>query len=165
MLCQDVPAPPSGVVIPPLPPVTPGQSTRNRLDQHVSDPFCKGCHAVIDPPGYALENFDQVGRFRIIDSGKPVDTSGKLVAASDVAGDFSDGESFLTKIAASKDARSCFARQYVQHALSRSVLPADQCSIDTLGKTFGGSGDLKELIAAVATSDAFRLRLTEGVAP
>jgi hypothetical protein len=165
VLCQDVPAPPSGVVIPPLPPVMPGLSTRNRLDQHTSDSFCKGCHDVIDPPGFALENYDQVGRFRTIDSGKAVDTSGKLVADGDVSGDFSDGDSLLTKIAASKDARSCFARQYVQHALSRSALPADQCSIDTLGKTFAGSGDLKELVAAVATSDAFRLRLTEGVAP
>ncbi|HXI56918.1 MAG TPA: DUF1588 domain-containing protein, partial [Polyangia bacterium] len=165
VLCQDVPAPPSGRVIPPLPPVMPGLSTRDRLDQHTSDPFCKGCHDVIDPPGFALENYDQVGRFRTVDSGKPVDTSGKLAAAGDVAGAFTDGESLLARIAASHDARSCFARQYVQFALSRSALPADQCSIDTLGKAFAGSGDLKQLVAAVATSDAFRLRLTEGVAP
>ncbi|HVR60549.1 MAG TPA: DUF1588 domain-containing protein, partial [Polyangia bacterium] len=101
LLCQEVPAPPSGIMIPPLPPVMAGLSTRDRLSQHVSVALCKGCHDVIDPPGFALENFDQVGRFRTVDSGRPVDTSGKLLIGGDVAGDFADGEALLDKIATS----------------------------------------------------------------
>ena len=165
VLCQDLPAPPSGIMIPPLPPVMPGLSTRDRLSQHVSASYCKACHDLIDPPGFALENFDEVGRFRTVDSGRPVDTSGKLLLGGDVAGDFTDGEALLNKIAASHDARACFAKQYTQHALSRSAVAADQCSIDRLGSAFAASGDLKQLIVAIAASDAFRLRLAEGVGP
>ncbi|HVR64024.1 MAG TPA: DUF1585 domain-containing protein, partial [Polyangia bacterium] len=67
--------------------------------------------------------------------------------------------------ATSHDARSCFAKQYVQQALSRAPVAADQCSIDELGKSFAASGDLKQLVVAIAASDAFRLRLAEGVGP
>ncbi|HEY2900600.1 MAG TPA: DUF1588 domain-containing protein [Polyangia bacterium] len=164
LLCQDVPAPPVGVTIPPLPPIMPGLSTRDRLDQHTQNAFCSACHNNIDPPGFALENFDQVGRFRTVDSGKAVDTSGVILGGGDIGGAFANGEALLTKIAGSHDVRSCFSRQYLQHALSRSVAAADQCSAGDLGKTFAASGDLKQLVGAVASSDAFRMRLTEGVA-
>jgi hypothetical protein len=51
----------------------------------------------------------------------------------------------------------------MQHALSRSILDGDQCSIDKLGKSFATSGDLKQLVVSIAGSDAFRLRQAEGV--
>ena len=50
---------------------------RERLAQHRQDPVCSSCHSVIDPPGFALENFDAIGGWRTVDeSGKPVDASG-----------------------------------------------------------------------------------------
>jgi len=80
IMCQDLPPPPAGIDIPPLPPVAPGLSTRDRLDQHTKAPLCASCHDMIDPPGFALENFDQVGRHRTQDSGKATD-----MPATDVA--------------------------------------------------------------------------------
>ena len=165
VLCQNVPAPPAGIVIPPLPPLAPNLSTRDRLNQHAQVAFCAACHDTIDPPGFALESFDEVGRFRAMDGGKPVDTSGVIKSGSDVAGPFASGDELLTKIASSQDARRCFAQQYLQQALSRPPGTADQCSLQTLQTGFSASGDLKQLIVAVAGSDAFRLRLAEGVAP
>jgi hypothetical protein len=165
LLCQEIPAPPTNIVIPALPPIAPGLSTRDRLDQHTANVVCKACHDMIDPPGFALESFDEVGRFRTVDSGKAVDTSGDLIEGADVGGPFANGEALLTRIADSHDVRTCFTRQYLQHALSRAVAATDECSLDKLGKTFAASGDLKQLIVAVAGSDAFRMRLAEGVAP
>jgi hypothetical protein len=166
VLCQDVPAPPAGIAIPPLPPLAAGLSTRDRLSAHAQSASCQACHDVIDAPGFAFESFDEVGRFRATDGGKVVDTSGAQRAGVDVAGPFADGDALLAKLAASGDVRACFARQYLQHALSRSTIVADGCSLDQLGRSFAASGgDLKQLVAAVAASDAFRLRLAEGLAP
>ena len=53
-------------------------SVRQRLEQHRSDPACASCHALIDPAGFALENFDAVGRWRTRDNETLVDASGGL---------------------------------------------------------------------------------------
>ena len=165
LICQDLPPPPAGVDIPPLPPVSPTLSTRDRLDQHAKNAVCASCHNIIDPPGYALENFDQVGRHRTVDAGKPVDTSGIMNAAGDLTGPFATGAELLARLAQSHDVRGCFAQKYFEYAASHVIAPQDQCSIDPLKKAFIPSGDLRELVAAIAASDSFRLRLSEGGAP
>lgn len=53
-------------------------SVRERLSEHRSNPACVGCHKLIDPPGFALENFDALGRWRTTEEGKPLDASGGL---------------------------------------------------------------------------------------
>ena len=52
---------------------------RDRMAEHRANPACASCHAIMDPPGLALENFDFVGKWRDIDeSGQPIDASGTL---------------------------------------------------------------------------------------
>jgi Protein of unknown function (DUF1588)/Protein of unknown function (DUF1592)/Protein of unknown function (DUF1595)/Protein of unknown function (DUF1585) len=165
VLCQDLPPPPANLTIPQLPPVSPNASTRERLDRHASAALCAACHDVIDPPGFALESFDQVGRLRTMDGGKPVDTSGTMTAAGDLAGAFASGGELLGRFSQSHDVRACFARKYFEFAAERSVGPEDGCAIDTIAKTFTTTGDLKGLVAAIATSPAFRLRRSEGGPP
>ncbi|HEY0551397.1 MAG TPA: DUF1592 domain-containing protein [Verrucomicrobiae bacterium] len=53
-------------------------SVRERLAEHRANAACASCHNMIDPPGFALENFDAVGRWRTLEEGKPVDASGGL---------------------------------------------------------------------------------------
>jgi hypothetical protein len=53
-------------------------SVRERLETHRNNPACSGCHSVMDPLGFALENFDPIGRWRTEDAGTPVDASGAL---------------------------------------------------------------------------------------
>jgi hypothetical protein len=53
-------------------------SVRERLSEHRKNPACAGCHKLIDPVGFALENFDAVGRWRTTEEGRPVDTTGGL---------------------------------------------------------------------------------------
>ena len=60
---------------------------RERLAQHRTNPVCNSCHSVIDPPGFALENFDVIGGWRTIDeSGKPVDAVGTTVSGAPIDG-------------------------------------------------------------------------------
>ncbi|MDE0101234.1 MAG: DUF1592 domain-containing protein [Bryobacterales bacterium] len=51
---------------------------RERISEHRADPACASCHDIIDPIGFAFENFDAVGRWRTHDEGVPVDASGTL---------------------------------------------------------------------------------------
>ena len=53
-------------------------SVRERLAAHRANAACAGCHSLIDPAGFALENFDAIGRWRTLEEGKPIDASGGL---------------------------------------------------------------------------------------
>ncbi len=164
LLCQDVPPPPN-TIIPALPPIQPGLSTRDRLEQHTGNATCKGCHDQIDPPGYVFENWDQVGRFRAMDSGKPIDTSATMINAGDLDGAFAQGDTFLQRVGGSADVHRCFAEKYLTFALEHALTTGDACSLQQVQDRFVPSGDLRALVAAIAGSDSFRMRLTEGVAP
>jgi hypothetical protein len=63
------------------------KSIRERLAEHRQNPACAGCHSVIDPLGFALENFDVIGGWRTYDErGLPVDTTGTTVSGATVEG-------------------------------------------------------------------------------
>jgi hypothetical protein len=61
-------------------------SVRERLAEHRSNPTCATCHDMMDPVGFALENFDAVGRWRSLEEGKPVDATGGLPDGSKFTG-------------------------------------------------------------------------------
>jgi Protein of unknown function (DUF1592)/Protein of unknown function (DUF1588)/Protein of unknown function (DUF1585)/Protein of unknown function (DUF1595) len=61
-------------------------SLRERMEQHRADPVCAGCHKVMDPIGFALENFDATGQWRTMDDGVRIDPSGTLYNGANVDG-------------------------------------------------------------------------------
>ena len=61
-------------------------SMRERLAQHRSNPVCSSCHSQMDPLGFALENFDAIGKWRTTDAGTPIDASGQLSDGSEFEG-------------------------------------------------------------------------------
>lgn len=83
-----IPPPPPGVDTDIEPePGTPPTSIRERLSKHRGNPQCASCHAVIDPLGFALENFDAIGGWRTVDeSGKPVDATGTMPSGAKIKG-------------------------------------------------------------------------------
>jgi hypothetical protein len=62
------------------------KTMRERLETHRVQPACNGCHSLIDPLGFALENFDAVGGWRDLDAGNPVDAHGQLADGTAVDG-------------------------------------------------------------------------------
>ena len=83
-----IPGPPPGVntTLESKPGAVP-PTMRERLAQHRTSPTCNSCHSVIDPLGFALENFDVIGGWRTIDeAGKPIDASGTTASGAKVDG-------------------------------------------------------------------------------
>ncbi len=72
-------------------------SVRERLEQHRKDPGCAGCHAIIDPTGLALENFDAIGRWRDADAGQAVDATATLPGGITVSGPSSLRQALLRR--------------------------------------------------------------------
>jgi hypothetical protein len=71
--------PPPPPNVPDLPPVSKDQaklSLRQRIETHRQNPVCASCHNIMDPLGFALENYDAIGRYRAGDEGGPIDSSG-----------------------------------------------------------------------------------------
>jgi mono/diheme cytochrome c family protein len=62
------------------------KSVRERMEQHRANPACAACHKVMDPLGFALENFDAIGRWRTTDGGGTIDPSGTLADGAAVDG-------------------------------------------------------------------------------
>lgn len=76
ILCEVRPQPPA--VVPPLGDPGVANTTRERYEKvHLADPSCAGCHSLFDPYGYALEHFDQNGRYRADERGFPIDAAAK----------------------------------------------------------------------------------------
>jgi hypothetical protein len=83
-----VPPPPEGVdtTLETKPGAAPA-SIRERLAEHRRNPACNSCHSAIDPPGFALENFDGIGAWRATDeSGAPIDATATMINGNKVAG-------------------------------------------------------------------------------
>jgi hypothetical protein len=157
LLCQVLPDPLPD--IPDLPPLKPGLSTRARLEQHRADPVCAGCHNLIDPLGSAFENFDQIGRWRTMDQGVPVDSSGEVTQEIDLKGRFASGMEFLGKLPGSPAVRDCMTRRWAEYAYSRTLdgaQPADRCALESAQSRFRQNGDLVELLSVIANSETFR---------
>ena len=72
------PPPPPPPNVPPFPENSgdQGKSVRERMEQHRKNPTCAVCHSKLDPLGFALENFDGIGRWRTTDANIPIDPSG-----------------------------------------------------------------------------------------
>ena len=77
----------------------PAAGVRERLEAHRNNPSCNGCHGVMDPLGFALENFDAVGRWRQQDreAGTPIDSSGILADGTPVDGPLALRRAILTR--------------------------------------------------------------------
>ena len=84
-----------GLPVPPPPPDVPSldanasgtpRTLREQLAEHRASPVCAGCHRVMDPVGFALENFDAVGAWRTREPGGPIDASGELADGTVING-------------------------------------------------------------------------------
>jgi hypothetical protein len=127
-----------GTPPPPPPPDVPAlnehssgtaQTVRERLARHRADPACASCHSRIDPLGFALENYDALGRWRTEDDGQPIDNHGELPDGVTFAGP----EELKAVLLARKDVfiRN-FTRKMLGYALGRGLTLNDSCIVDRI---------------------------------
>jgi hypothetical protein len=156
LLCGTLPAPPPDVPDPK--PITPGVTTRQRFEEHSMNPCAGACHQVLDPLGFAFENYDGIGQYRTMDSGLPVNAS-VTFTVDGTAQNFTDAKGMLAVLATSDQAQACFTKQWFRYALGRLDTPQDGNSMDTVAKTFkGATGDIRTLVTGLSTSRTFRYR-------
>jgi hypothetical protein len=90
------------------------KTLRQRMEAHRTDPVCASCHQLIDPFGFALENFDLVGRWRTTEAGEPIDATAELVD-----GTFVDGRAALRR--ALLDRRGSFVTAFTEKLLTYAL--------------------------------------------
>ena len=130
LLGDKLPRPPKGVPV--LPEVVPAELTERQLiELHSSDPACAKCHDRIDAFGFALEQFDTIGRLRAEDaSGHRIDVAAVLPDGTPVNG--VDGLRNYLLNNRREDFLRTFCRRLVGYALGRSVQLSDEPLIDDM---------------------------------
>ena len=152
LMCKVVQPPPEGValVLPDLDPNNP-TTKRQRLDAHRQARACAGRHALMDPLGLPLENFDAIGRYRTTESGLPIDASGD-VNGIPVANAREMGEA----MARDKAMAACMVRRFHAYAMGHDERAVDGTVVNDLISSFETSGyKLRDLVVATVTHDAF----------
>jgi hypothetical protein len=158
VIFNDPPKPPPADV-PPLPEhagiETETLTLRERLSAHRERADCRGCHEQIDPLGFALENYDAVGRWRsTYKNGRSVNSSGKLFHQYDFGNITEFKEAILKEDATFVKA---FAKHLLSFALGRKLTPWDNVDVEDVVATTAGDGyKIQSIIEGVVMSPAFR---------
>jgi hypothetical protein len=156
LLCETIPPPPPGVDTTP-PRFDPKRTKKERFERHRADPSCAYCHDKMDPTGFGFEHYDAVGAWRTVDAAFPVDAVGMLEGTDDADGPFDGAVELAARLSASKQVRRCIATQWFRAAVGRGERSEDKASLEASYQAFAGAGfDVRELIVAIAVSDAFR---------
>lgn len=158
ILCDTLPPPPPEVDnTPPAP--DPDATTRERFEQHNEDPACSGCHVLIDGLGLGFEHYDALGAWRDEENGREVDATGFVTSTTNINGDFYGAVELAQMLGTSEDVEVCTVRQWFRFSLGRTDTDRDECVVQSLAAKFSASdGDVRELMLAIATSEAFRYR-------
>ncbi len=153
LLCRTVPPPPPGVDTTLATPMAdPNATLRERLTLHRSNAACAACHALMDPIGLGLEQFDGIGSYRETDHGKPIDASGDLDGVP-----FANAAELGSVLRQNPAAARCFVSKLYTHAQGRTPLGVDAPAIDALLQRFAAAGNrADQLLVELASSEAFR---------
>ena len=145
--------PPAEAVAPLAPDLHPGLSARQRVTLQTSPAACQGCHAVINPLGFALEDFDAIGRFRG-ESGS--DAAGSYVPREGPEVQFEGADGLAAYLVTSADAEEAFL-QSLFHALVRQPIRAwGPETLPRLRQSFAAKGfDIREAVVDIMKVAAF----------
>lgn len=145
--------PPAPRDVPPLPEAREDESLplRVRLQEHRNNAACASCHALLDPPGFALENYDAVGRWRTTDAGRPIDAADRLITGQKFADWPALRELIITE--RKEDFVRCLTEHLLTYALGRGLTYQDKTAVRTIMKQAEGSQyGLQDLVLGVCES-------------
>jgi hypothetical protein len=159
ILCVDVGVPSPD--IPPLPQPGPNETNRQRIDAVTGVGTCgAGCHAgVINPLGFAFENYDSLGRYRATDNNVTVDASGTYeLAGAELT--FANALELVQLLATTDAASRCYASQWLSYLHGRAVDSRDTAVLDDLStRSKAQEISAKDLIRSLVQTESFLSRL------
>jgi hypothetical protein len=142
------------------------ETQRAYVEELTKPAACTGCHSVINPPGFALENYDGIGKWQTVDPrGGAIDAS---VTSARV--NFGDGKSvditsplqLMQEIARTPKAQQLYAQAWVAYAFGRAPNGNDKCIVDQLNTKLSESDyGILNLLADLTQADSFRVRVRE----
>jgi mono/diheme cytochrome c family protein len=153
------PPPPPPPNVPPLDEKPSGGqvlSLRQRMEQHRTNPVCASCHARMDPLGFALENFDATGQWRVRDGDTVIDASAALPDGTKFEGPAGLRRWALTR---PEQFATAVTEKLLTYALGRGLDYYDAPAVRRIVRDAAGSGyRFQALILGVARSTPFQMR-------
>jgi hypothetical protein len=160
-----------GTPPPPPPPNTPALKetadlgkpvpVRERLEEHRKNPACSGCHQLMDPIGFALENFDAVGAWRTNDSGFRVDAAGKMFDGAKLDGPVSLRQAILNR---SDAFIGTFAENLLSYGLGRVIDYRDMPFVRGIEREAARNNNrFSSFVLGVVRSPSFQMRRVEEI--
>jgi len=153
LLCGEIPEIPIDVVAQ----LPEGNTMRERLSIHSSEPRCAGCHSLMDGLGLPFQQFDHFGQWRDTEGGLPVDTSGNVIGvASDFDGPVTDSYELVDRLARSYHVERCFIRHLFRFTMGRNETYGDACTLAAAHQAYRDSGgSIRATPDRLVTSDPF----------
>src|SRR4029077_19313510 len=143
--------------IPPVPPLLPGHTTRQRITTLTSG--CgASCHGEqINPLGFSFDHFDGMGQYRDTENGGlPIDTSGQYAFVSG-AKSFASSAELMRIMATDSQAHLCYTKKLASFGLQRDIVATDMPLLQALSSaSIAPNGTIKNVILQLVRSDAFR---------
>ena len=130
---------------------------RERMEEHRANPTCASCHKIMDPIGFALENFDLTGKWREIDGKTSVDSSGELVDGTKLNGPASLREALVSR----SDAFVATATgKLLTYALGRSVQYYDMPVVRSVMRNSARNNyRFSSLVLEIVKSSPFQMKV------
>jgi hypothetical protein len=131
---------------------------REQMVAHRGNPVCASCHKLMDPIGFALENFDAVGRWRTEDGAGPVDATGDLLDGTHVNGPVELRRALLAR---PEVVVGTMAEKLFTYALNRGVEPFDMPTVRSVVRAMAQRDyRFSSLVMGIVKSPAFQMRFT-----
>jgi mono/diheme cytochrome c family protein len=148
--------PPQEAITPLAADVHPELTTRERVTLQTKGVVCQSCHMVINPLGFALEEFDAIGRYRTTERqgggpmGKPIDAAGSYQPREGAAARFRGGRELAAYVAGSPDAQEAFVRNLFHALVKQPVRAWGPESLAALRAGFAAGGfDIRRLLVDI----------------
>ena len=134
------------------------RSIREIMEQHRANPACNACHGVMDPLGFAFENFDAIGGWRVKDqdAGTPIDASGKLVDGTPVGGVVDLRKALMKR---PEQFVQTMTKKMLTYALGRSIEYYDMPTIRKIVRDAGRDNyRFSSIVMGIVKSAPFQMR-------
>ena len=131
---------------------------RKRVEDGTNQKACLGCHSVLDPFGFVMENYDATGSWRERDNGFPIDPRVTLDVLEEGPADFSSPVEAFKSMTGSSRFRQCFVRQLFRYYMEREEEESDDPVLRKMYEEMSSNDNLLGILKVLAQSSQFQSR-------